>query len=54
MGSWDEKFDGLVRTLDIDLSSLAGKEVQFVLMVEPNNTNYNKANAFWFVPQILN
>ena len=50
----DEAYDGLVRTLDIDLSSLAGDEVRFVLTVEPNNNNFNKANAFWFVPQIVN
>lgn len=54
LGSWDEAYDGLVRTLDIDLSSLAGDEVRFVLTVEPNNNNFNKANAFWFVPQIVN
>jgi len=54
LGTWDEKFDGLVRTLDIDLSSLAGKDVNFVLMVEPNNNQFTKANAFWFLPQIVN
>lgn len=54
LGTWDEKFDGLVREIDIDLSSLAGKEVNFVLMVEPSNNQFTKANAFWFVPQIIN
>jgi hypothetical protein len=54
LGTWDEKFDGLVTGIDINLSSLAGKELNFVLTVEPNNTNYTKANAFWFLPQIAN
>lgn len=54
LGSWDEKFDGLAKSIDIDLSSLAGDEVRFVLTVEPNNNNFTKANAFWFVPQIVN
>jgi hypothetical protein len=54
LGTWDEKFDGLVTGIDINLSSLAGKELNFVLTVEPNNTNYTKANAFWFLPQITN
>lgn len=53
LGTWDEKFDGLVKDIDIDLSSLAGKDLQFVLTVEPNNTNYSKDNAFWFVPVIV-
>ncbi len=54
LGTWDEKFDGLVTDIDINLSSLAGKQLNFVLTVEPNNTNYTKANAFWFLPQIVN
>jgi hypothetical protein len=53
LGSWDEKFDGLSREVEIDLSSLAGKTVKFVLMVEPNNNSYNQANGFWFMPQIV-
>jgi hypothetical protein len=54
LGSWDEKFDGAVRSLDIDLSDLAGKDVQFVLTVETGNNSFNQANAFWFVPVIEN
>ncbi|MEX2161730.1 MAG: NBR1-Ig-like domain-containing protein [Anaerolineales bacterium] len=54
LGSWDEKFDGLVRTLDIDLSDLAGKEVRFVLIVKTGNNNFAQANAFWFLPMIEN
>lgn len=54
LGTWDEKFEGSVRSLDIDLSSLAGKEVNFVLTVETGNNSFAQANAFWFVPQIVN
>lgn len=52
LGTWDEKYDNLVGNVNIDLSSLAGQEVQFVLTVETGNTSYNHANAFWFVPRI--
>ncbi len=54
LGSWDERFDNQARTIDIDLSSLAGDEVRFVLTVETGNNAYKQANAFWFVPQIVN
>ncbi|MCL5428767.1 MAG: NBR1-Ig-like domain-containing protein [Chloroflexi bacterium] len=54
LGTWDEKFDELVRDIDIDLSSLAGKELNFVLTVDTGNNNFAQANAFWFVPMIEN
>jgi hypothetical protein len=54
LGSWDEKYEGGVTHIDINLSSLKGSEVRFVFTVEPNNNNFTKANAFWFVPQIIN
>ncbi|MEX1248910.1 MAG: NBR1-Ig-like domain-containing protein [Anaerolineales bacterium] len=54
LGTWDEKFDGLVRDIDIDLSSLAGKDLNFVLTVDTGNNNFAQANAFWFVPVIEN
>lgn len=53
LGTWDEKFDNLSRTIDIDLSSLAGTEVRFILTVETGNQNYQHANGYWFVPQIV-
>lgn len=54
LGSWDEKFDGLTRTLDINLSSLAGDTINVILTVDTGNQFFNQANAFWFVPQIVN
>ncbi|MEX1143353.1 MAG: NBR1-Ig-like domain-containing protein [Anaerolineales bacterium] len=54
LGTWDEKHDGLIRSVDIDLSSLKGTEVRFILRVETGNDSYGQANAFWFVPRIEN
>lgn len=54
LGSWDEKFDNLVRGVDIDLSSLAGKEINIVLTVYTGNNNFARANAFWLAPVIEN
>jgi hypothetical protein len=52
LGTWDEKFDNLTKTIDVDLSSLAGKKVKFVLTVEPNNNQFGEADALWFDPHI--
>ena len=52
MGSWDEVYDGQVTVIDIDLSSLAGKNVTFILSVEVDNSDPDDANAFWFAPRI--
>ncbi len=54
LGTWDEKFDELVRGVDIDLSSLAGKDLNFVLTVDTGNNNFAQANAFWLAPVIEN
>ena len=54
LGSWTEKYDGSSQVIDIDLSSLADKSVTFILTVYIENTNYDKANAYWFVPRIVN
>jgi hypothetical protein len=54
LGTWDEAFEGDTTSIDINLSSLEGDEVRFVLTVEPNNNKYNQANAFWFQPQLIN
>ena len=54
LGAWDEQYDGSITRVDVDLSGLAGEEIQFVLYVEIDNEKYEKANAFWFVPEIIN
>ncbi len=51
LGEWYEVYDGSTTRIDVDLSALEGKTVQFILSV----TNYGKpsqANAFWLVPSI--
>jgi hypothetical protein len=53
LGSWREVLDGQGRVIDIDLSSLAGSNVQFVLTAY-NNGNAGTASAYWFVPSVRN
>lgn len=52
LGSWDEVYDGKWTTLDIDLSSMAGKSVRFVLRVLSNGSNTND-RVFWLMPRIV-
>ncbi len=52
LATWDETYDGSITKVDFDLSSEAGKRVQFVLYVENNGGTASSANAFWFVPSI--
>lgn len=54
LGTWNEKYEGLSKKVDINLSSLAGLSVRFVLSVKPNNTEFSHGNGFWFVPRIVN
>jgi len=51
LGRWYETYDGKISEIRVDLSSLAGNSIQFVLTVNAVN-NPNKANAFWFVPSV--
>jgi len=53
LGGWREVFDGRTTSIDVDLSSLAGQQVQFILTVT-NNGNPTSANAFWLFPSIQN
>jgi hypothetical protein len=51
LGEWYEVYDEATTKIDVDLSELEGKSVQFILSV----TNYgkpNQANAFWLVPAV--
>jgi len=52
LGQWDESYDGSIRKLDVDLSSLAGKSVEFVLAVQANGAS-NQDWAFWLLPRIV-
>jgi hypothetical protein len=51
LGEWYEVYDGATTIIDVDLTNLEDKTVQFILSV----TNYGKpshANPFWLVPSI--
>ena len=51
LGRWHEKYEGLVYTVDVDLTSLAGNNVQLILGVE-NLGKGSQAHGIWFVPSI--
>ena len=51
LGEWNEKLDGSMNHLDIDLSSLAGHSVEFILSVTANTAS-NGQQAFWLHPRI--
>jgi hypothetical protein len=50
---WNEVYDSSMRTLDIDLSSLNGKNVQFMLQVKANGP-IGQDWALWLAPRITN
>jgi type II secretory pathway pseudopilin PulG len=50
LGEWLEKYNGNTTLVDVDLSTLVGKEIIFILDVEGKNTS----QMFWFVPGIRN
>ncbi len=49
---WLETYDNSVRTLDIDLSSLAGKNVKFLFQVSANGSS-GQDWALWINPRII-
>lgn len=53
LGEWEEKYDNSTTLIDVDLSSLAGKEVIFTLDVSSKSPNDDN-QMFWFVPGIRN
>jgi hypothetical protein len=52
LGTWDEAYDGKVTDIDLDLSSLAGREVRFILQVTVQGDNPELAETFWFMPRL--
>lgn len=52
LGRWHEVYDNQVTIIDMDLSSLAGQSVQFILGMEASSRNTSSAQGFWFVPHI--
>lgn len=51
LASWHEVQDDQFNRVEIDLSSLAGEDVQFILLVEANGSASND-QALWFAPRI--
>ncbi len=52
LGTFAEKYDGLYYPVDIDLSSLAGKNVHFILTVLANGSATGD-RALWVAPRIF-
>jgi hypothetical protein len=51
LGEWTETCDGTLKDIDVDLSSIAGKNVQFALAVLANGPA-DQDWAVWIAPQI--
>lgn len=51
LATWHEVQDDQFNRVEVDLSSLAGETVQFILLVEANGAPDND-RAFWFAPRI--
>lgn len=51
LGEWTETCDGILKSIDVDLSSLAGKSVQFALAVMANGSA-GQDWAVWVSPQV--
>ncbi|HSM70915.1 MAG TPA: NBR1-Ig-like domain-containing protein [Anaerolineales bacterium] len=51
LGSWTETCDGTLRSVDVNLTSIAGKNVEFVLAVLANGSSAQDW-AVWINPQI--
>ena len=51
LGDWTEVYDGKFTEVNVDLSSLAGRSVQFILIVRANGSPEGN-QAFWLNPLI--
>lgn len=54
LGSWKELYGGGITSIDIDLSSLAGQKVEFILRTIASNNYPSSAQGFWLTPRIIN
>jgi hypothetical protein len=52
LASWDEAYEGKVKKVDVDLSSLAGKNVNLILTVLANG-DATDDYAIWLRPRIM-
>ncbi len=53
LGSWEEKYDHLVRSIDINLSSLAGQNVVFILRLTGKGAPNAQNIGLWLLPRIV-
>ena len=51
LGEWREVYDGKITRVEIDLSELDGKQVEFILLAHTNGI-YDDDAPFWLQPQI--
>ncbi|MDL1911070.1 hypothetical protein FBQ81_10360 [Chloroflexi bacterium CFX6] len=51
LGEWTETCDGIMKSIDVDLTSLKGKTVEFILQVSANGAS-SQDWAVWVRPQI--
>ena len=51
LGAWTESCDGLLTSISVDLTSLAGKSVEFILAIQANGSSAQDW-AVWVKPQI--
>lgn len=52
LGKWTEVYDEEITRIDIDLSFLAGKKVEFIFTTRANGINVDDY-AFWLMPRIV-
>ena len=52
LAEWKEEADGEFRSVEVDLSELAGKKVKFILSVQTRG-DYTDDSAFWLMPRIM-
>jgi hypothetical protein len=50
IGKWTETYDGEISRINIDLSSYAGKNVQFILGI--SNRSDTISEVFWLAPRV--
>ena len=52
LASWNQSYDGELTKVDVDISTLAGKSVIFILRVNSNGPS-NQDWAFWLQPRLV-
>ncbi len=52
LGTWTEVYDRSINKLDVDLSPLAGKSVEFILTIL-NDGNSKDDTVFWLLPRVM-